>query len=83
MTEPGAKSERKGQMITPATARPGQTASGTGTQGYAIHTGEARSTEDVTVRNGTAPILERGQGDDDELEELSADELLSSGSAPD
>ena len=83
MTEPGAKADRKGQMIMPATARPGQTASETETQGYAIHTGEARSTEDVTIRNGTAPILERGQGDDDELEELTDDALRSSGSAPD
>jgi hypothetical protein len=83
MTEPGAKVDRKGQMITPATARPGQPASGTETQGYALHTGEARSTEDVTIRNGTAPILERGQGDDNEIEEVLADSIPAANNAPD
>jgi hypothetical protein len=37
----------------------------------------------VTIRNGTAPILERGQGDDDEIEDVFAEALPSSGNAPD
>ena len=37
----------------------------------------------LTIRNGTAPILERGQGDDDEIEELLDEALPSSGNAPD
>jgi hypothetical protein len=69
-------------VITPADGRQGDRATGTRTQGYATHTGEARSTEDVTVRNGTAPILERGEGGDTEIEDALADAIPASGNAP-
>ncbi len=82
MREPAAKSGRSGQVITPAADRREDAMSGTRTQGYATHTGEARSTEDVTVRNGTAPILERGEGDDTDIEDALADALPASGNAP-
>jgi hypothetical protein len=83
MAERAAISGRTDQMITPAEGRQGQTTPGTRTQGYATHTGEARSTEDVTIRNGTAPILERGEGDDTEIEDALADAIPASGNAPD
>jgi hypothetical protein len=38
--------------------------------------------EDVTVRQGTAPIFERGEADDDEIEDVLPDALPVSG-APD
>jgi hypothetical protein len=47
--------------------------------GYAVHTGEARSTEGVTVRDGTAPIIERGE----EVEEQPEERAASSQGAPD
>jgi hypothetical protein len=52
-------------------------------EGYAVHTGEARSTEDVTVRRGTAPIIERGEADDDEIEARLTEIETDSGGAPD
>jgi hypothetical protein len=73
----------KRQVITPASVREASGESEGALKGYAIHTGEARSMADVTVRDGTAPILERGEGDDDEIEEVLADALPSSGNAPD
>ena len=71
------------QVIMPASARGTEGAGSKEVAGYAIHTGEARSTEDVTVRGGTAPIIERGEADDDELEESLAESTASSQGAPD
>ena len=75
---------RQKRMIVPASAQRPDGADGMELTGYALHTGQARSTEDVTVRNGTAPIHARGEGveDDDEAEPLD-DVLLASGGAPD
>ena len=73
----------QGQVIIPASA---QRADGLGSRdlsGYAIHTGKARSIEDVTVRDGTAPIIERGEADDDEIDETLSEIDASSGGAPD
>jgi hypothetical protein len=82
MREPAVKSGRIEHVITPASEERDAVRPGTRTQGYATHTGEARSTEDVTVRNGTAPILERGEGDDTEIEDAMADAIPASGNAP-
>lgn len=50
--------------------------------GYVVHTGEARSMEDVTIRDGHAPLLARGVGAE-EVEEDWQDAVLDSGGAPD
>ena len=71
------------QIITPASARSGAEPGDRERSGYAIHTGAARSMEDVTVRHGTAPIIERGEADDDEFEERLAEIETDSGGAPD
>ena len=71
------------QVITPASTRCAEGAGGAEVVGYAIHTGEARSTEDVTVRDGTAPIIERGEADEEEMEENLAESTASSQGAPD
>jgi hypothetical protein len=71
------------QIITPINVRPSDRPFDHERSGYAIHNGSARSMEDVTVRHGTAPIIERGQADDDELEETLAAIELDSGGAPD
>ena len=73
----------QGQVIAPASARGMDGAGSTEVAGYAIHTGEARSTEDVTVRHGTAPIIERGEADNDEIEEALSESTASSHGAPD
>jgi hypothetical protein len=39
-------------------------------EGYALHTGAARSTEDVTIRGGQAPILARGEGAGEGLQDI-------------
>ena len=83
MTEPKAAPRSRKQMITHATARRAAGQEAASPEGYALHTGEARSMADVTVCDGTAPILERGEGDDDEIEEALADALPASGNAPD
>jgi hypothetical protein len=70
-------------LIMPASARGTGGAGSSEVAGYAIHTGAARSTEDVTIRDGTAPILERGEADDDEVEESLAESTASSHGAPD
>jgi hypothetical protein len=70
-------------VIMPASARGMEGAANREVAGYAIHTGEARSTEDVTVRAGTAPIIERGEAELDELEEGLAESTASSQGAPD
>jgi hypothetical protein len=71
-------------VIVPASARCADGSGSADVAGYAIHTGEARSTEDVTVRHGTAPILERGEADDEEdAVEWLSETTASSGGAPD
>ena len=75
---------RQKRMIVPAGAQRPDGAGSLELSGYALHTGQARSTEDVTVRNGTAPIHARGEGVEDEDEAEPLDEiLLASGGAPD
>jgi hypothetical protein len=76
-------SRAPGAVIMPASARCVDGVGSTQVAGYAIHTGAARSTEDVSVRDGTAPIIERGQADDDEVEEGLAESTASSLGAPD
>lgn len=76
---PGSKSK----VIAPTSATQAEAWPRTGPEGYATHTGKARSMEDVTVRGGTAPILERGEGDDTEIEDALADAIPASGNAPD
>jgi hypothetical protein len=71
----------KRQIITPA--RDLEREEPDSPQGYALHTGQARSMADVTVIDGSAPILERGEADDDEIEDALADALPASGNAPD
>jgi hypothetical protein len=71
----------KRQIITPA--REVGRDENAGPQGYALHTGQARSMADVTVIDGSAPILERGAADDDEIEDALADAIPASGHAPD
>ncbi len=72
------------QVITPASARQVDGMAAADLEGYAVHTGEARSTEDVTVRRGTAPILARGEGGEDEDAEEPLDDVnFASGGAPD
>jgi hypothetical protein len=39
--------------------------------------------EDVTVRHGTAPIIERGEADDDDIQAGLAEIETDSGGAPD
>jgi hypothetical protein len=76
-------SRAPGAMITPASARGIERAGSREVAGYAVHTGEARSTEDVTVRGGTAPIIERGEADDGEEDEGLTERTASSEGAPD
>jgi hypothetical protein len=85
MQQPRQEHAQSGQkqVIVPASAQRVDGAGGTKLSGYAIHTGEARSTEDVTVRGGKAPIIERGEADDDEIEETLSEIDASSGGAPD
>jgi hypothetical protein len=73
----------QGHIITPASARSADGRIDPAVIGYATHTGAARSMEDVTVRRGTAPIIERGEADDDEIEDALADSIPASGNAPD
>ncbi len=86
--EQQAQPEQK-QVITPATAQRANGWSAADPEGYAVHTGKARSTEDVSVRRGTAPILARGEGapapaeGEDEVEEALQDPTLASEGAPD
>jgi len=70
-------------VITPASARCMEGVGSAEVVGYAVHTGEARSTEDVTVRDGTAPIIERGEAAEEEMEEDLAESTASSQGAPD
>jgi hypothetical protein len=70
-------------LIVPASARGTDGVGSSEVAGYAVHTGEARSTEDVTVRGGTASIIERGEADDEEIEESLAESTASSQGAPD
>jgi hypothetical protein len=72
----------KKHVIQPASARQTEGKSDAQIMGYAPHTGNARSMEDVTVRQGTAPIIDRGEADDDEIEDVLPDALPASG-APD
>ena len=51
--------------------------------GYACHTGEARSTEDVTVRDGNTPLWDRGAGSEPDTGQPPDDAIPSSGNAPD
>jgi hypothetical protein len=73
----------KRQMITPAPAQKAVEEGKARPRGYALHTGQARSMADVTVIDGTAPILERGEADDNEIEDALADAIPASGNAPD
>jgi hypothetical protein len=72
-----------GKVILPASHREVEPGRGE-LQGYATHTGEARSTADVAIRGGTAPLLEREEDDEDEESEAAlADAIPASGNAPD
>jgi hypothetical protein len=70
----------QGHVITPA--RRADKAGAARVEGYATHTGNARSTQDVTVRDGIAPIMERGEAEDDEIMDAQAESIPSSGNAP-
>jgi hypothetical protein len=80
---PEDMSRAQGAVITPASGRGMEGVGSKEVAGYAIHTGEARSTEDVTIRDGTAPIIERGEAAEEEVEENLAESTASSQGAPD
>jgi hypothetical protein len=72
------------QVIVPASALRADGISSVDLEGYALHAGKARSTEDVTVRDGRAPLLARGEGAEEvEVEEELRDPTLASEGAPD
>jgi hypothetical protein len=72
------------QVITPASAQRTDGIDPADLEGYALHAGKARSTEDVTVRGGRAPLLARGEGAEEvEVEEELRDPTLASEVAPD
>ena len=71
------------QVITSVHAPPADPPDTEAVTGYALHNGAARSTEDVTVRDGTAPILERGDANDEESEETLDEIVTGSSGAPD
>jgi hypothetical protein len=82
-TTPEQAPPKQLQVIKPASIN-GAGRTTAGLEGYAVHTGKARSTEDVTVRRGTAPILARGDGGEDEDAADPLDDVnLASGGAPD
>jgi hypothetical protein len=81
---PGTASLRApGAVIMPASARETDGVGRKEVVGYAVRTGCARSTEDVTIRDGTAPIIERGEAEDEETEESLVESTALSQGAPD
>jgi hypothetical protein len=83
-TPPEQAPPKQPQVIKPVCVNDAGRMPAADLEGYAVHTGKARSTEDVTVRRGTAPILVRGDGGDDEDAADPLDDVnLASGGAPD
>ena len=77
-------SHKQPQVIRPASAQRAGGKEPISFDGYALHDGIGRSMEDVTVRNGRAPLLARGEGAEAvEVEEELRDPMLASESAPD
>ena len=72
------------QVITPASAQRADSKDPARLDGYALHEGLGRSTEDVTVRDGRAPLLARGEGAEEvQVDEELHDPMLASEVAPD
>ena len=71
--------------MPPAERTPGEPAADESgpIEGYVPHTGEGRSPEDVTLRDGTAPILERGEGSDDTIADAPSHSIPTTSNAPD
>jgi hypothetical protein len=82
-TPPEQALPKQPQVIKPVSVTCAGGTAAADLEGYAVHTGEARSTEDVTVRRGTAPIIERGEADGQEIEEGLTEIETDSGGAPD